>query len=419
MGVDQLIAQLSQPVSWLKLGFTLLVGYAVWRVVAALLSLVTPSIHRNVALVARTLWALVAVYATLAAAVHTLGLSEVPLLYDQGSMIGDGFRASSGQVVVVAAVAFIAWNLVTLAARRLVPEASTEFNRRSVRVQTLTGVTEGSLRIVILILAGITVLQALGVNASALLAGVSVLGLAVGFGAQSLIKDVFTGFFILLEDQYGVGDIIRVNGGTLSGTVERLSLRLTVLRALDGTVHLIPNGQMLTVSVSSKDWSQVLATYLVPNGADIDRALEVMQQVASGLHADPQWRSRFLAAPDVQGVTGLGSDGTELRALLKVLPKAQFAVGREFNRRIKVAMDSADLGVPGPAALEVRLSHDSAPPLTPDSAAPGSPAIGSPASGKPGIDKPVVVSPATLGPTVTSVDERQITPEAKKTDPPR
>ena len=87
MGVDQLIAQLSQPVSWLKLGFTLLVGYAVWRVVAALLSLVTPSIHRNIALVARTLWALVAVYATLAAAVHALGLSEVPLLYDQGTLI--------------------------------------------------------------------------------------------------------------------------------------------------------------------------------------------------------------------------------------------------------------------------------------------------------------------------------------------
>ena len=409
MGVDQLTLQLSQPVSWLKLGFTLLVGYAVWRVVAALLSLVTPSIHRHVALVARTVWLLVAVYAALAAAVHALGLTGVPLLYDQGSLIADGFRASSGQVVVVAAVAFIAWNLVTLAARRVVPEASTEFNRRSVRVQTLTSVTEGSLRIVILILAGITVLQALGVNASALLAGVSVLGLAVGFGAQSLIKDVFTGFFILLEDQYGVGDIIRVGGGTLSGTVERLSLRLTVLRALDGTVHLIPNGQILSVSVSSKDWSQVLATYLVPNGADIDRALEVMEQVAGGLHADPAWHGRFLAPPDVQGVTSLSNDGTELRALLKVLPKAQFAVGREFNRRIKVAMDGADLGVPGPAAIEVRLSQDSAPLST----------LGNLGLDKPVIGSPVTGSPVTLGPSVTSVDERQITPEAKKTDPPR
>ena len=391
--VDALIVQLTQPLSWLKLGFTLLVGYAVWRVVAVLLRLVTPHVHRRVSVALRWLWGLGAVYGTLAAAVHTLGLGDVPLLYDQGAMIADGFRASAGQVVVVGSVALIAWNLVTLAARRIVPDAAgvAEFNRRNVRVQTLTAVTEGSLRLVIVILTGISVLQALGVNATALLAGVSVLGLAVGFGAQSLIKDVFTGFFILLEDQYGVGDIIRVNGGTLSGTVERLTLRLTVLRALDGTVHLIPNGQVLTVSVSSKDWSQVLATFLVPNGADIDRALEVMEQVAVQLHGDPQWHSRFLSPPEVQGVTNLSSDGTELRALLKVLPKAQFAVGREFNRRIRVAMSAADLGIPGPAPLEVRISQAAFDPVP--------------------APKPA--------PDITKIDERQMDPEAKKADPPR
>ncbi|WP_407570099.1 mechanosensitive ion channel family protein [Deinococcus altitudinis] len=393
--MDALTVQLTQPLSWLKLGFTLLIGYAVWRVVDALLRLVAPHIHRRVSAALRWLWGLGALYATVAAAVHTLGLSEVPLLYDHGEIIAQSFRASIGQVVVVGSMAFIAWNLVTLAARRVVPDTAgasmAEFTRRNVRVQTLTSVTEGSLRLIIVILTGISVLQALGVNATALLAGVSVLGLAVGFGAQSLIKDVFTGFFILFEDQYGVGDIIRVNGGTLSGTVERLTLRLTVLRALDGTVHLIPNGQVLTVSVSSKDWSQVLATFLVPNGADIDRALEVMEQVAGGLHADPEWQSRFLAPPEVQGVTNLSSDGTELRALLKVLPKSQFAVGREFNRRIRIAMSGADLGIPGPAPLEVRISQ-----------APFDPA---PAQ-----------RPA---PDITKIDERQMDPEAKKADPPR
>ncbi len=393
--MDALIVQLTQPLSWLKLGFTLLVGYAVWRVVAALLRLVTPHIHRRVSVALRWLWGLSALYATVAAAVHTLGLSDVPLLYDHGEIIAQGFRDSIGQMVVVGSMAFIAWNLVTLAARRIVPDTAgvgvAEFTRRNVRVQTLTSVTEGSLRLVIVILTGISVLQALGVNATALLAGVSVLGLAVGFGAQSLIKDVFTGFFILFEDQYGVGDIIRVNNGTLSGTVERLTLRLTVLRALDGTVHLIPNGQVLTVSVSSKDWSQVLATFLVPSGADIDRALEVLEQVAGQLHADPQWESRFLSPPEVQGVTNLSSEGTELRALLKVLPKAQFAVGREFNRRIRIAMNGADLGIPGPAPLEVRLiqaSFDPAPARKP-------------------------------APDITKIDERQMDPEAKKADPPR
>jgi moderate conductance mechanosensitive channel len=364
------------PVSWLKLAFVVLVGYAVWRVVAALLQLVRPYLHSRLIVLIEWLWALLAVYGTLASGVHTLGLSDVPLLYDQGALISDGFRASSGQVVVVAAIAFIAWNLVTLAARRIVPDGFstnlTEFTRRNVRVQTLTAVTEGSLRLVIIILTGISILQALGINATALLAGVSVLGLAVGFGAQSLIKDVFTGFFILLEDQYGVGDIIRVNGGTLTGTVERLSLRLTVLRALDGTVHLIPNGQILTVSVSSRDWSQVLATYMVPNGADVDLALEVLEQVARDLHDDAAWKHHFLAPPEVQGVTSLSSDGIEVRALLKVLPKSQFAVGREFNRRIRLAMNHADIGVPAAAPLEVRISRE------PDIVAPPHPTLDKP-----------------------------------------
>lgn len=388
--MEELTSQLSQPVAWLKLSFTLLIGYAVWRAVAALLDLATPHIHRRITSALRLVWVALSVYATLAACVHTLNLTDVPLLYDQGQLIVDGFRASSGQVVVVIAVAFIAWNLVTLAARRVVPEASSDFNRRNVRVQTLTGVIEGSLRIVIVILTGITVLQALGVNASALLAGVSVLGLAVGFGAQSLIKDVFTGFFILLEDQYGVGDIIRVNGGALSGTVEKLTLRLTVLRALDGTVHLVPNGQILTVSVSSKDWSQVLATFTVPSGADVDKALDVMARVANELYADPTWEKHFIQAPEVQGVTNLTSDGTELRALLRVLPKSQFPVGREFNRRIRIAMDSADLGVPGPAPIEVRISQDS------------------------GIGAPVK-APLEL----EKIDERPMDEDAKKADPPR
>ncbi|WP_424950164.1 mechanosensitive ion channel family protein [Deinococcus sp.] len=391
--MDALISQFSHPVSWLKLGFTLLVGYAVWRIVAALLALLTPHVHLRIGSLLRRVWALLALYGTAAAAAYELGLAEVPLLYDHGAIIAQGFRASSGQVVLVAALAFIAWNLVTLAARRIVPDTGDStpaaFTRRNVRVQTLTAVTQGSLRLVIIILTGISVLQALGVNATALLAGVSVLGLAVGFGAQSLIKDVFTGFFILLEDQYGVGDIIRVNSGALSGTVERLTLRLTVLRALDGTVHLVPNGQVLTVSVSSKDWSQVLATFTVPGGADVNRALEVMAQVANDLYADPQWQQHFLSEPEVQGVTNLTSDGTELRALLRVLPKSQFPVGHEFNRRIRIAMDNTDLGVPGPAPIEVRISQDSA--------------LLAPA---PALD-------------ITRVEERQMDDAARKTDPPR
>ncbi|MFC6591756.1 mechanosensitive ion channel family protein [Deinococcus lacus] len=153
---------------------------------------------------------------------------------------------------------------------------------------------ESTLKVIIVIISLIAVLQTLGVNATSLLAGVSVLGLAVGFGAQALIKDVFTGFFILLEDQYGVGDVVTVNtSDQLTGTVERLNLRVTVLRAMDGTVHIVPNGQIQTVSVSSKDWSQVVATVSVSYGSNIDRALEVLQAVSDEMHGDPKWGSTF------------------------------------------------------------------------------------------------------------------------------
>ena len=346
---NSLLSTLSQPVVWLELAFILLVGFALWRLGVVLLRLLSPHVNARLVRSLKIVWAVVAAYATVAAAVHGLGLSDVPLLYDHGERIIETFRASAGQVVVMAAIAVIAWNLVTFTSRRVVPESdATDFTRRNVRVQTLVGVIEGSLRLVIVLLVGISVLQALGVNAAALLAGVSVLGLAVGFGAQSLIKDVFTGFFILLEDQYGVGDVIAVNNSTLSGGVERLTLRYTSLRAMDGTVHIIPNGQILTVSVSSKDWSQVVATVDVTYAANINDALRVLGTISQELYDDPEWRPKFLAEPDVQGVSNLTPDGVQLRALYKVLPKSQWSLGREFNRRIKIAMDQAGIDIPSP-----------------------------------------------------------------------
>ena len=340
---------------WLALAFVLLVGASVWRAGVALLRLLSPYVPARLLRSLKWSWAVASAYATLAAGVHTLGLSAVPLLYEHGELIALGFRASAGQMVVIAALAFIAWNLVTLGARRIVPEAG-DFSRRSVRVQTLVGVVEGALRLITLLLAGISILQALGVNAAALLAGVSVLGLAVGFGAQSLIKDVFTGFFILLEDQYGVGDVISVNGSTLGGGVEKLTLRSTSLRALDGTVHIIPNGQIQTVSVSSKDWSQVVATVEVSFAADIDAAIRVLGSVSQELYHDPQWQPTFLAEPDIHGVSALTAGGVQLRALYRVLPKSQWALGREFNRRIKIALDQAGIALASVQRSAVQLS---------------------------------------------------------------
>lgn len=360
--LNELAFQFRKPQVWLGLGLTLVVAYALYRfgrtVLRALEGHAPPRLVSGLG----WLWTAVVALGWLAVATRVAYLPSVPVLFDLGGDIVDGFRHSAGQVLVIVALSLIGWNLIGTLTSRIVAEE--EFSRRTVRVQTLRGVVDSTLKVALVVIALIAGLQTLGVNASSLLAGVSVLGLAVGFGAQSLIKDVFTGFFILLEDQYGVGDVITVNTGQLSGTVERLNLRLTALRALDGTVHLIPNGQIQTVSVSSKDWSRVVATVDVTYGADIDEALRVLERVSRELHADPAWSASFLEEPEIQGVTRLAPDGVTLRALYKVQPKSQYALGREFNRRIKIAMDEAGIEIPAPqrslsfgsTPLEIKVS---------------------------------------------------------------
>lgn len=358
---EQLQTQFAKPQVWIGLGLTLLVAYALYRFGRTVLRRIEPHLSRPLALSLRVVWVLTVVVGWLSVATHVAYLPNVPVLFDLGQDIMGGFRNSAGQAVVIVALALIAWNFVGLVSRRVVPDQ--EFNRRSVRVQTLKGVVESTLKVAIAIVSVIAGLQTLGINANSLLAGVSVLGLAVGFGAQSLVRDVFTGFFILLEDQYGVGDVITVNGGALSGGVETLNLRVTTLRAMDGTVHIIPNGQINTVSVSSKDWSRVVATVDVTYTANIDAALKVLERVSDEIYKDEEWNGFFLEAPEQQGVTQLAPDGVTLRALFKVQPKSQYAIGREFNRRIKIAMDEQGIEIPSPQRgvtfgdrpLEIRL----------------------------------------------------------------
>lgn len=201
--LDELTFQLQKPQVWLSLALTLIVAYALYRFGRRVLRVLER--HLNARLVWGLKWVWLAVVAVgwLAVATHVAYLPSVPVLFDLGQDILNGFRNSTGQVLVILALALIAWSLIGSLSGRIVAEE--EFNRRTVRVQTLKGVVESTLKVVVVIISVIAGLQALGVDASSLLAGVSVLGLAVGFGAQSLIKDVFTGFFILLEDQYGVG----------------------------------------------------------------------------------------------------------------------------------------------------------------------------------------------------------------------
>lgn len=217
---------------------------------------------------------------------------------------------------------------------------------RTGRVQTLVSVLHNAARTVVLTLASLMVLQELGVPIGPLLGGAAVVGLAVAFGAQSLIKDYFTGFLVLMEQQYLLGDVVRIGGVT--GKVEQITLRLTVLRDAEGAVHFIPHGQITTVTNLSHGWSQAVLDVSVAYQEDVDRVMEVLREVALALRQDGLFQSLILEDPQVLGVDQLGDWAVVIRMSLKTRPGRQGEVKRELLRRIKRRCDELGIEIPFP-----------------------------------------------------------------------
>lgn len=241
-----------------------------------------------------------------------------------------GSRGLTGLLIL--ASASLVYRLIPMLLNRVPIATSGEFTRQQVRIQTLKAVLDSGLRTLVLVIGGLFFLSNLGLNVTALLAGVGVAGLAVSFAAQNLIRDLINGFFILLEDQFGVGDVITV--GAITGTVERFNLRITVLRDVEGRVYFLPNSAITVVSVLSRDWARAVVDVPVSWKEDLERALAVFQDEVNRFYEDPQWQPKFSAPPDVQGVQQLANDAITLRALFTTKPKEQWGVGREFRRRI-------------------------------------------------------------------------------------
>ncbi len=179
-----------------------------------------------------------------------------------------------------------------------------------------------------------------------LLAGAGVIGLAVSFGSQSLVKDLIGGFFILSENQFDVGDVIEVAGK--AGAVERMTLRVVVLRDVEGVVHFVPNGQITTVSNKTRLWSRVVLDVGVAYDTDIDHALEVLRDEAAAFFADGGWKPKLDEAPEVAGVQGLDDSAVTLRTMLRTQPGFQWEVAREFRRRVKNRFDREGIEIPFP-----------------------------------------------------------------------
>ncbi|HUG27852.1 MAG TPA: mechanosensitive ion channel family protein [Gemmatimonadales bacterium] len=264
------------------------------------------------------------------------------------------------RVVFVWFLVWVAIRLVRMVARRIVAAVDdgddASLSSREKRGQTAAQLVR-SVGGVTAVIFGIIATLNLFIDIRPILAGAGILGLAISFGAQSLVKDIISGFFILVEDQFVVGDVIEAAGRT--GTVERVTLRVVTLRDLRGVVHMIPNGQLTAVSNLTRSWSRAVVDIGVAYEANVDRALEVFREEASTLWEDPAWKPKLLGAPDVVGVDELGDSGVILRTMVRTQPGNQWECAREFRRRIKNRLDQEGIEIPFPQrTVHIRQAKD-------------------------------------------------------------
>lgn len=224
------------------------------------------------------------------------------------------------------------------------------------RAATLSSIFTGVAAVVIVVIALFSILSELGINIAPLLAGAGIVGIAVGFGAQSLIRDLINGLFVLIEDQYNKGDVVRVAG--FIGLVEEVNLRRTVMRDLDGIVHSVPNGEITTSSNYTKEWSRVNLDVPVAYGEDLDHVIAVINRVGRELAADKGWASKIRQAPQVLRVNNFGDSGIEIKVLGETKPLMQWDVTGELRKRLKKAFDEEDIEIPWP---HVKLYYGNAP----------------------------------------------------------
>jgi small conductance mechanosensitive channel len=268
-----------------------------------------------------------------------------------GATTGEFLLVKPMRILAIVLVAWIVGRITTKAIRRTVrgAQSRTPLKRASARAEqraaTVGDVLASQCRAAVWSVAGLLILDEVGFDLAPLLAGAGIAGIAVGFGAQSLVKDFLSGLFILLEDQYGVGDTVSLADTT--GTVEEVTLRTTRVRSLDGTVWFIPNGELRKVGNSSMEWSRALIDVLVGYDTDLKQVTALIEEQAADMAADPAWADDVLEPPEVWGVHAIGSDGVTVRVVAKTAPRRQAAVSRELRGRIASTLRAAGVKMPG------------------------------------------------------------------------
>ena len=263
-------------------------------------------------------------------------------------LIGAGLR-----IVVIAIAAYVVVRIGWAAARRFEREMSRGTGldgiERTKRAQTVGRLLQKTLSIVVAVMAGLMILRELDIDITPVLTGAGIAGLAIGFGAQTLVRDVISGFFLILEDQVRVGDVAVVNGQ--GGLVEQVNLRTIVLRDESGTVHIFPNGEVKTLANMSKDFSYYVITVPLPFDADVDAAAEAMRDAAASLAEAPDLRPHILEPLEVYGVDAFEPGQMVLKARIKTVPLKQWVVGRELRKRMARTFAERGIEIAVPAAM--------------------------------------------------------------------
>jgi small conductance mechanosensitive channel len=258
------------------------------------------------------------------------------------------------RVVAIWLLAWIGMRIITLLAQRI--EAAVDdrdphvVSLREKRGKTISQLLRSVGRVVVVSIALLLTLNVF-INIGPILAGAGILGLAISFGAQSLVKDVLSGFFMLVENQFALGDVIEAAGK--SGVVERITLRVVMLRDLEGALHIIPNGEIKTVSNKTRGWSRAVVDVQVPYAEDVDRAIEIVKDEAERLGHDDEIAALLAGTPEVWGVESLSDTALTIRMVAKTQPGSNGGVAREFRRRIRKRLEQE--GIQAPTARPVTV----------------------------------------------------------------
>jgi moderate conductance mechanosensitive channel len=270
------------------------------------------------------------------------------------------FAARGIRLASILLIAVILNRVLRAATRRLIQLAGTETSGRAGRMReqhtkTLAGLLYSAGTAVIVIGAFLTALPEFGFNVTPIAAVAGLASLAVGFGAQHLVRDLINGFFAIIEDQYVVGDAVRI--GTVVGRVEHLTLRRTVIRDTNGALVSIPNGEIAQVANLSRDWGQVFVDLFIPADGSADAALAALERVSGELRTDPSWSPLLVDGPRVLGVETLGPTGATLRLQLRTIPGRQDDAARELRRRIQSCFEQEHIRWGGVTRIEVAGSE--------------------------------------------------------------